>query len=238
MFKVVSGINTFTRAICSSVSMPPRPRWSAVTLVTMLTSQCWKCKATFKRPHGQIGTAKSTVGSFNTNCALTGPVQSPFMSIWFCIYTPSLVVYPPLFALLSYRYAPLTSWWWFYHFVPVTAIMGMRPLLLSGTATYRSPAPPHCAGRPAAEFYMHAEARRCIYLRMAPPFSLTGVRRSGAIMSMPQMSRPMIFAMRSHITIFSGCISSVTSVDVPPVKDWLSAFNKTCSPFAGTVSML
>jgi hypothetical protein len=34
-----------------------------------------------------------------------------------------------------------------------------------------------------------------------------------------QISRPIIRAMRSVIKIFTGCISSVTSVDVPPVDN-------------------
>ena len=189
----------------------------------------------------QASTGRFKYGEVNrwvfqhTNCALTGPVQSPFMSIWFCIYTPSLVVYPT-FALLSYRYAPLTSWWYFticsgnsYNGYAAIASVGEQHI------DHRLR---HIARQTFSRFYMRTEARRCIYLKaMAPPFSLTGVRRSGAIMSMP-CQRPMIFAMRSHITIFSGCISSVTSVDVPPVERLAVGFNKTCSPFAGTVSML
>ncbi len=39
-----------------------------------------KSKSDFKiPPRAHSNTAKSTVGSFNTNCALTGPVQSPFI---------------------------------------------------------------------------------------------------------------------------------------------------------------
>ena len=37
-------------------------------------------------------------------------------------------------------------------------------------------------------------------------------------MSMPQISRPIIFEIRSHMKMFAGCTSSVTSADVPPVE--------------------
>ena len=41
--------------------------------------------------------------------------------------------------------------------------------------------------------------------------------RLGAIISIPQMSKPMTLEIRSAINTFSGCIRSVTSTEVPPV---------------------
>ena len=82
-------------------------------------------------PRAHSNTAKSTVGSFNTNNELKGPVQSPFIIIWFCIYTPSDVVKPALYP------AVLTIWAVslvvvVFPFVPVMAMMGILPFVPLG----------------------------------------------------------------------------------------------------------
>ena len=53
--------------------------------------------------------------------------------------------------------------------------------------------------------------------KITPPFSFKDWVRLLAIISIPQTSKPIILEMRSAIKMFSGCIMSVTSMDVPPV---------------------
>ena len=67
--------------------------------------------------------------------------------------------------------------------------------------------------------------------QMAPPVSRTGWVMSGAMKSMPAMSRPTTWAASSAISMFSGCASKVRSMEMPPVdmlpvrvsRIWLSA---------------
>ena len=83
-------------------------------------------------------------------------------------------------------------------FVPVTAIIGMRAELpggynisITGSATLRAKpsAGAICILKPGAAFTS----------KTAPPFSLMGELKSGAIISIPQISRPIILAIRSAI---------------------------------------
>ena len=53
--------------------------------------------------------------------------------------------------------------------------------------------------------------------KIQPPFSFKGWVRFSAIISTPQISKPITLEIRSHKKIFSGCIMSVTSTEVPPV---------------------
>jgi len=121
--------------------------------------------------------------------------------------------------------------------VPVMAMIGILPALpfgksisTTGSATFlANPSEGSiCILKPGAAFTS----------KIAPPFSETGVRRSLAMISMPQISNPMILAIRSHITMFAGCTSSVTSLEVPPVERLAVGFSNTSSPFGGTVSRL
>ena len=65
--------------------------------------------------------------------------------------------------------------------------------------------------------------------KIAPPFSSSGVDKSLAIISIPQMSNPMMRAIRSAKNILLGCTYSVTSVDVPPVLKFAVGLRKRIS---------
>ena len=119
--------------------------------------------------------------------------------------------------------------------VPVTAIIGILPLLLSGnnisitgSATF--------LGNPTAGSKCILKPGAALTSNIAPPFSETGVLKSVAIISIPQISKPTIFAILSHMKIFDGCTSSVISSLVPPVLKFAVVFSKTNSPFGGIVS--
>ena len=68
------------------------------------------------------------------------------------------------------------------------------------------------------------------------PFSRNGTEMSGVSTSMPAMSSPTTPAAISHAVTLSGCISSVRSIDVPPVERFAVARRNTSSPAAGTLS--
>ena len=53
--------------------------------------------------------------------------------------------------------------------------------------------------------------------QMAPPVSRTGWVMSGAMKSIPAMSRPTTRAASSAISMFSGWASKVRSIEIPPV---------------------
>ena len=53
--------------------------------------------------------------------------------------------------------------------------------------------------------------------RIQPPFSFKGCVKFSAMISTPQMSNPITLEILSQRKIFSGCIISVTSTEVPPV---------------------
>ncbi|MNX80625.1 hypothetical protein D3C86_1122900 [compost metagenome] len=72
--------------------------------------------------------------------------------------------------------------------------------------------------------------------KITPPFSFSGCVKFSAIISIPQISSPMTLEILSAKKIFSGCIISVTSTDVPPVLKLAVDFRYTISPFLGTVS--
>ena len=69
-----------------------------------------------------------------------------------------------------------------------------------------------------------SEGARCILnpgaaftSNIQPPFSFKGCVRFSAMISTPQMSSPMTREILSQRKMFSGCIISVTSIEVPPV---------------------
>ena len=119
-------------------------------------------------------------------------------------------------------------------FVPVTAIIGIRlgfpggySISITGAATFRgSPSEgAKCILKPGAAFTS----------KIHPPFSFNGCVKFSAIMSTPQISKPITREIRSQIKIFSGCIMSVTSTDVPPVLKFAVDFKYTVSPAFGMV---
>ena len=72
--------------------------------------------------------------------------------------------------------------------------------------------------------------------RTAPPDSFKGLVKSWAIISIPQISRPIILEIRSAINILYGWIKSVTSSAVPPVLRLAVLLSLTNSPFGTIVS--
>jgi hypothetical protein len=69
------------------------------------------------------------------------------------------------------------------------------------------------------------------------PFSRNGTEMSGESTSIPAMSSPTIPAAISAAVTLSGWISSVRSMEVPPVDRFAVARRNTCSPAAGTAPM-
>ena len=100
--------------------------------------------------------------------------------------------------------------------VPVTAMIGMR-LGLPGGYNISSTGEATFLGNPSDGAKCIRKPGAALTSRITPPFSLSGCVRFSAMMSTPQMSSPMTREMRSHKKMFSGCIMSVTSTDVPPV---------------------
>ena len=70
--------------------------------------------------------------------------------------------------------------------------------------------------------------------QIAPPVSRTGSVMSGQMKSMPAMSRPIIRAASSAISMFSGCASKVRSMEMPPVDMLPVSASLTISPWSGT----
>ena len=69
------------------------------------------------------------------------------------------------------------------------------------------------------------------------PFSRNGTEMSSVSTSMPAMSRPTIPAAISQAVTLSGCISSVRSIDVPPVERLaVPRRQTTCSSAAAPTS--
>ena len=119
--------------------------------------------------------------------------------------------------------------------VPVTAIIGIRlgfpggyNISITGAATFlgKPSEGAKCIRKPGAAFTS----------KIQPPFSLSGCVRFSAMMSTPQTSNPMTREIRSHKKMFSGCIMSVTSMEVPPVLKFAVDFKYTISSLRGTVS--
>ena len=118
-------------------------------------------------------------------------------------------------------------------FVPVTATIGIvertpggKSMSMTGSATFR--ASPEvgcrCIRKPGA----------ALISTMPPPFSFSGVVRSGAIISTPPMSSPISRIARSAMWTFAGWTSSVMSIAVPPVERFAVVFSVSISPFGST----
>ena len=85
----------------------------------------------------------------------------------------------------------------------------------------------------------------CVCIRMpgpaftsmiTAPFSRNGTEMLSVMTSIPATSSPIAAAAISHAVTLSGCISSVRSIDVPPVERFAVWRRNTCWPSAGTVS--
>ena len=121
-------------------------------------------------------------------------------------------------------------------FVPVVAIMGILPVLpccgnnlsTTGAATF--------LGKPVVGAKCILKPGPAFTSSTAPPVSSNGLLMSVVIISIPQMSRSIIFEMRSAMETLEGCTISVTSSAVPPVLKFAVSFKITVSPFAGTES--
>ena len=211
------------------------PKWSALTFVTIATSQFLKASPDFNIPPlAHSNTAKSTVGSFNTNSALTGPVQSPFIIRLFCMYTPSEVVNPTLYPT-DLQMCAVNRVVVVFPLVPVTAMMGILPVLLCGNSILITGSETFL-GKPTVGSMCILKPGAAFTSSTAPPFSEMGSRKSGAIISIPQISSPMIFEILSAMKMLAECTSSVTSVLVPPVLRLAVGFSNTNSPLGGMLS--
>ena len=100
--------------------------------------------------------------------------------------------------------------------VPVTATIGIRlgvpggkSMSITGLATY--------CGSPTVGWVCIRKPGAALTSQIAPPVSRTGWVMSGAMKSMPAMSRPTTRAASSAISMFSGCASNVRSIEMPPV---------------------
>ena len=120
-------------------------------------------------------------------------------------------------------------------FVPDTAIIGILAddpggysISITGSATF--------LGSPSVGSRCIRKPGAALTSSTAPPLSLIGVERSEAIISIPQILRPMIRAIRSHINTLVGCTKSVTSVAVPPVLRLAVGLSHNSSFFFNTVS--
>ena len=72
--RVICGTTDFTSASWSTVSIPWRPRWSAVTLVTTETSLCRRPMPLSRMPPRAVSvTASCTCGCASTRPAPLGP---------------------------------------------------------------------------------------------------------------------------------------------------------------------
>ena len=101
-------------------------------------------------------------------------------------------------------------------FVPVTAIIGIRlglpggyNISITGAATF--------LGNPSEGAKCILNPGAALTSKIQPPFSFNGCVRFSAIISTPQISNPITREILSQRKIFSGCIISVTSTEVPPV---------------------
>ncbi|OQA08444.1 MAG: hypothetical protein BWY67_01509 [Bacteroidetes bacterium ADurb.Bin397] len=117
--------------------------------------------------------------------------------------------------------------------VPETAIIGIRALepagysiSTTGSATFRgSPSVgAMCIRKPGAAFTSST----------APPSSSSGRLISFVMISIPQISSPIIRAIRSQVNTLFGCTKSVTSVEVPPVLKFAVAFRCNSFPAGNT----
>nr|WP_235031541.1 hypothetical protein [Geminicoccus flavidas] len=120
-------------------------------------------------------------------------------------------------------------------FVPVTAMTGMRvgtprgnSISITGRATLR--------GRPSEGWRCMRKPGAAFTSTMPPPVSWTERLMSGAMKSMPATSKPTACAARRAIVAFSGWMSSVRSIAVPPVERLAVSRKVTTSPASGTLA--
>ena len=88
-------------------------------------------------------------------------------------------------------------------FVPVTAIIGILAELpggynmsITGSATF--------LGKPIAGSICILKPGAAFTSKIAPPFSDTGSDKFSAMISIPQISKPIMRAILSHMKILSG----------------------------------
>ncbi len=119
--------------------------------------------------------------------------------------------------------------------VPVTAIIGIRvgfpggySISTTGAATF--------LGKPSVGARCILNPGAAFTSKTTPPFSLSGLVKFSAIISIPHTSKPITLEIRSAIKIFSGCTISVTSIDVPPVLKLAVDFKYTTSFLAGILA--
>ena len=186
-------------------------------------------------PRATSNMAKSTRGFCSTILAERGPEASARMTSRSSITTPSVEVIPTL------RPMPLKMWAIIREvvvlpLVPVTATIGIRlgepggnSMSITGLAMY--------CGSPTVGWVCIRKPGAALTSQIAPPVSRTGWVMSGAMKSMPAMSSPITRAASSAISMFSGCASSVRSIEMPPVDMLPVSVSLIISPAGGTSSI-
>ena len=167
-------------------------------------------------PRAVSSTATSTVGFERMMLAENGPVMSPSITSRLPRYTPSVVVKPTTFSLYAEKMRDQ----------PRRRRLAVRAG--DGDDRDRRFAPGgYSMSMIGAPTFRGCPSVGCVCMRMpgpaftsmiTAPFSRNGTEMSGVSTSMPAMSRPTTPAAISHAVTLSGCISSVRSIDVPPVE--------------------
>ena len=232
-----STITALTSASCSRVSTPRSPRWSGWTFSTTPTSlRSYPSPSRRMPPRATSNTAKSTRGFCSTILAERGPEASERMTSRSSITTPSVEVIPT-FLPMPLKMCAIIREVVVLPLVPVTATIGIRlgvpggnSMSTTGLATYW--------GSPTVGWVCIRKPGAAFTSQMPPPVSRTGWVMSGAMKSIPAMSRPTTRAASSAISMFSGCASIVRSMEMPPVDMFPVRVSLTMVPSGGTSSML
>ncbi len=119
--------------------------------------------------------------------------------------------------------------------VPVTPMIGMRAFEPTGNSRSMTGLATYC-GSPSVGLVCIRNPGAALTSTMAPPCSRMGTPMSGTTMSMPAMSRPTTCAAVSAISMFSGWVSIVRSMAVPPVDMLPVSASWTRVPASGTES--
>ena len=120
--------------------------------------------------------------------------------------------------------------------VPVTATIGIRLGAPGGNSMSTTGLATYC-GSPTVGWVCIRKPGAAFTSQMPPPVSRTGWVMSGAMKSIPAMSRPTTRAASSAISMFSGWASMVRSMEMPPVDMLPVRVSLTWCPAGGTSSM-
>ena len=189
-----------------SESMPPRPRWSAVTFVTTATSARSKPRPSRRiPPRATSNTPVSTVGFWRIIRADFGPDMSPRRIVRPSTTMPSVEVIPTR-RPISLRMWAIIRTVVVFPFVPVTPMIGMRAGAPGGKSRSMTGLATYC-GSPSVGWVCIRKPGAALTSTIAPPVSRTGTVMSGQMKSMPATSSPTTRAAISAISTLSGWAS-------------------------------